>query len=417
MTYPTSEIVVRCMCGGLLDVVHDLATLRQTVSASQFDERLTIRSGPLASGVWRFAELIFPDALSCVVSAAEGNTNLYASPRLAQWVGAEGLFLKHEGENPTGSFKDRGMTVGMTHARAVGARAVVCASTGNTASSLASYAARGGLPALVLMPAGGVAAGKLSQTVAYGARTIEVRGDFDQAMRLIREVAVSENIYVLNSINPFRLEGQKSIAFDLLQQLNWEAPDWIVLPGGNLGNTAAFGKALREAVDLGLIRRSPRLAVIQAEGANPFYRAFRQEFQHFQPVIAKTVASAIKIGNPVNYPKAVRSIVQTNGIVEQVTDQEIMDAKAQVDAAGIGCEPASAASVAGVRKLIATGQINRGDRVVAILTGHLLKDPVTTMEYHQGKLSDVVPTYPNHSTVIEGTLDQVRSIVRTLLVS
>jgi len=413
-TYSPSELVVRCTCGGLIDVVHDLAALRETITTALFDERLAIRVGPLASGVWRFHELLFPVPLSLVVSATEGNTNLYASSSVARWAGVDGLLLKHEGENPTGSFKDRGMTVGMTHALTVRARAVACASTGNTASSLAAYAARGGLPSFVLMPADGVAAGKLSQTIAYGARTIEVRGDFDQAMRLIREIAASENIYVLNSINPLRLEGQKTIAFDLLQQLRWEAPEWIVLPGGNLGNAAAFGKALREAVELGLIRRSPRLAIIQAQGANPFYRAYQSDFRHFEPVVAKTVASAIKIGNPVNYPKAVRSIVQTNGIVEQVSDQEIMDAKAQVDAAGIGCEPASAAAVAGVRKLVRAGSINPGDQVVAILTGHLLKDPDTTMEYHQGKLKDVVATYPNHSVVIDATLDQVRSIVRTL---
>jgi threonine synthase len=238
---------LRCECGGLLDVVHDLAALKNTVSRALFDGRLGSRERPYGSGVWRFAELVYPDGAPFAVSGPEGNTNLYESDRLAAWTGSDGLLLKHEGENPTGSFKDRGMTAGITHARVIGAKTVACASTGNTSASLASYAARGGMKSVVFIPYGAVALGKLSQTIAYGARTVQIRGDFDDAMRLVAEVTSREPIYLLNSVNPFRLEGQKSIVFEMLQQLGWTPPDWIVVPGGNQGNSSAFGKALWEA--------------------------------------------------------------------------------------------------------------------------------------------------------------------------
>jgi threonine synthase len=267
------------------------------------------------------------------------------------------------------------MTVAMTQAKRLGARAVACASTGNTSASLAAYAAQAGLRAIVFIPAGKVAAGKLAQTLAYGATALQVRGDFDVAMRLVREACDRLGIYLVNSINPFRIEGQKTIVWELLQDLEWNPPDWIVVPAGNLGNTSAFGKALREARSAGWIERMPRLAAIQASGANPFYLGYREQFAQRHRVNAETVASAIRIGDPVSYEKAVAAIRETNGVVEQVTDAELMAAKREIDAMGIGCEPASATTLAGVRKLRAAGVMRDGERIVCVLTGHILKDP------------------------------------------
>ncbi len=309
------------------------------------------------------------------VSFPEGNTPLLYRERIAEWAGVSDLFLKHEGHNPTGSFKDRGMTVGLTQAVRIGARAVVCASTGNTSASLAAYAAQAGLPAFVLVPSGQVARGKLAQTVGYGARVLAIRGDFDACLRLVEASSELLGLYLLNSVNPFRLEGQKTIVLELLQQLGWEAPDWIVLPGGNLGNTAAFGKALEEALAWGLIDRVPRLAVVQAQGAAPFARGFAGEFLQRVRVEAATVATAIRIGDPASWDRAVQSIRFTDGVVLSVTDAEILAAKQVIDHAGVGCEPASAAAVAGIRHLTATGKMSADARVVAVLTGHMLKDP------------------------------------------
>ena len=409
--YPADQQRYTCDCGSLLDVTHDLEGVRETATRELFDTRLGARSLPHSSGVWRFAELVYPGAERRAISGPEGNTNLYRSERLAKWTGVDSLLVKHEGENPTGSFKDRGMTVGVTHAVGIGASVVACASTGNTSASRASYAARGGLRAVVFIPHGAVALGKLSQSIAYGALTVQIRGDFDAAMRLVRELTRDRGIYLLNSLNPFRLEGQKTIVLEALQQMFWEAPDWIVVPGGNLGNTSAFGKALHEARALGLISRMPRLAVIQAAGANPLYLAFRNGFREYRPVEAKTVATAIKIGDPVSYKKARRSLEWTDGVVEQVEDGEILDAKAQIDAAGIGCEPASAASLAGLRKLVAGGTIRRGETVVAVLTGHLLKDPDNTIGYHLGSTAAAPGAYANAPVVIEPRLEEVLKIL------
>ncbi|MCL4459555.1 MAG: threonine synthase [Chloroflexi bacterium] len=411
-TYPIIPARHRCDCGGLLDVVHDLSSLKDRPLKQLFETRQGCQEPPYSSGVWRYAELIFPIDQGQLVSCGEGHTGLYQSERLSKWVGLESLRLKHEGQNPTGSFKDRGMAVGTTHAKIVGASSVACASTGNTAASMAAYAASAGLTAFVFIPQGEIAYGKLSQAIAYQARTIQVKGDFDAVLSLVWEAAKSLGIYLLNSINPFRLEGQKSIILETLQQLRWSAPDWIVVPGGNLGNASAFGKALHELKELGLINRIPRLAVIQATGANPFYAAYKNGFRSFNPVKADTVASAIRIGRPVNYPRARRAIEWTNGVVEEVDDAEILDAKAQVDGAGIGCEPASAAAVAGAKKLLSKGIIKRGEAVVAILTGHLLKDPDTTVNYHLSKIQGTTSTYANRPIVIEPKLAEVIALLQ-----
>jgi len=365
-------------CGALLDL--DVNTEHKGPQlAKLFAQRSWQQNENERSGVWRYRELVLPTVSdSEVVSFPEGNTPLVASPRLAEFVGLRYLHLKHEGMNPTGSFKDRGMTVAITQAKRIGARAVACASTGNTSASLAAYAALANLPAIVLIPAGKISTGKLAQTVAHGATTIAVRGSFDDCLRLLREASEQLGVYVVNSVNPFRLAGQRTIVFEMLQQLGWQAPDWIALPAGNLGNTSAFGDAIRMAKQVGLINKVPRLLAVQAAGAAPFARAFDRQFapgSHEVVANPETVATAIRIGAPASWDRAVRAIQETRGIVMAVTDDVILEAKREVDRAGIGCEPASAASVAGIRKLRVEGKILPKESAVAVLTGHLLKDP------------------------------------------
>lgn len=398
-------------CGGLLDVVHDLAAWKGRAEELRhlFNERMRSWKAVDRSGVWRYRELIAPGIdEKLIVTRGEGNTTLYdATDALNLYVGVNRLQLKHEGENPTGSFKDRGMSPGVTRARQMGATAVICASTGNTSASMASFASLAGLRALILFPEGKVAVGKVAQSIAYGAVSVQVRGDFDAALELVREASDKLPIYMLNSINPFRLEGQKTIIIEMMHQRNWQVPDWIVVPGGNLGNSAAFGKALLEMQEIGLIDCLPRVAVIQAEGAAPFAKAFEREFDHFEPVRAETVATAIRIGNPASYKKAIRTVVKTHGWATSVSDQDIMDAKAQVDFAGIGCEPASAASVAGTKKLVEQGIIKPTEEVVCVLTGHVLKDPQVVIDYHGQNMPNVDAKFPNRMHTIYGTLDEL----------
>lgn len=365
--------------GGLLEVVP--RPLGSGI-AERWDRRRLGNEPRDVSGVWRFRELVLDLPADDVVTRGEGNTTLYDSSILADWVGLDRLRLKHEGENPTGSFKDRGMTVAVSMARHLGRKAVACASTGNTSASMASYAALAGLTSFVFLPAGRVASGKLAQALAYGAQTLQVQGDFDDAMREVEALSAELGIYLVNSVNPYRIEGQKTIMAELLQQLSWEPPDWVVLPGGNLGNTSAFGKAFEELHAAGVIARMPRLAVIQAEGASPFYRMTREGSASLEPMKAETLATAIRIGNPVSWPKARRAVERTGGVVEAVTDDEILTAKAWVDRAGIGAEPASCASVAGLKKLVAAGTVAPDASVVAVLTGHVLKDPDRVVSYH-----------------------------------
>ena len=395
---------LKCECGGLLEVVHEFPW----VDKALFDGRLSQRSGAYGSGVWRFKELVYPDlSADRIVSRQEGNTNIYAHKTLNEYTGLIKIAVKHEGENPSGSFKDRGMTVGVSEAVRLGATSVACASTGNTSASLASFAATTGMKCVVFVPEGMIAYGKLAQTLSYGATVLQVRGDFDAAMWLVQEASAELGLYLLNSVNPWRIEGQKSIIFELIQQRGWEPPDWIVLPAGNLGNTSAFGKALRELKSQGLIDDMPRLASVQAEGANPFYSLWSEREESLTPMEPHTVASAIKIGNPVSWKKAIRSIEETDGVVEQVSDQEIMDAKAMVDRCGIGCEPASAASVAGARKLVDVGVIDPGEDVVCILTGNLLKDPGASVNYHTGVIEGVNPRFSNTPVVVNADLASV----------
>ncbi len=373
------SLSVRCRrCGGLCTVEHGVGDLTAAELKSRFAGRRGSGSSAVdRSGVWRFRELVLPGFdPAAVVTLEEGRTPLLESPALAAFADLEGLRFKHEGFNPTASFKDRGMTVAVSHAVSLGMKALACASTGNTSASLAAYAARSGREAWVLLPRGKVAMGKLAQTRAYGARVVEVEGDFDACLRLLEETAEACGVYVANSLNPFRLEGQKTIVFELLEQLDWVAPDWIALPAGNLGNTAAFGKALVEARGLGLIARMPRLLSVQAAGAAPFAASFEGDFKQQLRLVPETVASAIRIGDPASFDRAVAAIRATGGLVSKVSDAEILEAKRAVDRAGIGCEPASAASLAGLRQARRQGVIGPGQTAVAVLTAHLLKDAV-----------------------------------------
>ena len=397
------ELPVRCMdcgttlsatrpltqcpeCGGLLDAVIDTS---RPIDLRTFGD--DVPKSLSQSGVWRYRVLLPAIPEWAIVTRGEGYTPTYWDDRISSFAGVTAMGLKHEGQNPTASFKDRGMTVGISHAKAIGARFVACASTGNTSASLASYAAAADILALVVIPEGKISAGKLAQTIAHGALVVQIEGDFDAALALLRQVALDYDrygVYLVNSVNPFRPEGQKTTVFELLEQLDWQLPDVISLPGGNLGNTAAFGKALTELYETKVISRLPRLATVQAAGAAPFAAYFDSGWDHYAPVEADTIATAIKIGNPASTARAMRAIISTGGVVTSVTDDEIMEAKALIDRVGIGCEPASAASLAGVRKLKARGEIKEGETVVGILTGHVLKDTDAVTSYHLGHGSE-----------------------------
>jgi threonine synthase len=381
-------VYVCSRCGDLLEIERitkmtaDAASLREL-----WRQRRTSSDERDRSGVWRFREFLPFDDDTPVVSLGEGNTQVYEARRCAEYCGLDSLLLKHQGNNPTGSFKDTGMTVAVTQAKKLGMRRVVCASTGNTAASLAAYAARAALECMILAPAGQVSAAKLAQALDYGAKVQEIEGNFDTCMRAIRELVEDGSAYLVNSINPFRIEGQKTVAFELSEQLEWRAPDHLVVPGGNLGNSSAFGKGFRELVAAGLLERQPQISVVQAEGAAPFARFYRESagplIDEDQP---ETLASAIKIGAPVSWKKASNAVRDTGGRVITVSEQEIADAKAMIGRDGIGCEPASATTVAGIRKLVSENVIKKDESVVAVLTGHLLKDTDYVIKYHEQQL-------------------------------
>jgi len=339
------------------------------------------------SGVWRFRDLLpILSNLDHIVTLREGNTPLYEMPRCADIAGVDWLLAKHQGMNPTGSFKDTGMTAALSVAVERGFQWVACASTGNTSAAMAAYAARAGLRSIVFIPEGKIAWGKLSQSMDYGAMTVQLKTDFDGCVRLLLSLVRRFPIYLLNSVNPYRLEGQKTPAVEIMEQLEWQVPEHVVVPGGNLANSSALGKGFLEMKHLGLIARVPRISVIQAEGANPLYRWFSDSNPDMQPVHAETRATAIRIGNPASWRKAARVIEETGGWCEQATEQEIALAKAEIGAEGIGCEPASAVTLAGLKKLVAQGRVARGERVILLLTGHTLKDPQYTIDYHRGEL-------------------------------
>ena len=393
-----AERVYLCRrCGGPLEIAcgPKEGTAPQDLRAL-WRSRAGSCDGADRSGVWRFREVLpFGEDIP-VVTLFEGNTPLYDAPRSAEYCGLSTLRLKHQGCNPTGSFKDTGMTAAVTQAALLGARTVICASTGNTAASLAAYAARAGIQCAILLPHGQISAAKLAQSMDYGAAIREIEGNFDDCMRLVQELGDDPSIYVANSINPFRIEGQKTVAFELMEQCEWRAPEHLVVPGGNLGNSSAFGKGFREMLALGMINRMPKLDVIQAEGAAPLARMFASlrrevaeipEGAEIVPVEhPRTLATAIKIGAPVSWRKSLHAILRSRGEVIAVSESEIADAKAIIGRDGIGCEPASATTVAGIRKLVASGHIRKDESVIAVLTGHVLKDPDYVSRYHRGTL-------------------------------
>jgi threonine synthase len=420
--YPVTQVIYNCpRCGGLLEAAYPDPLPPASELKRLFRER-RLDNGPLnQSGVWRYRELFpFLDDLQPVITLREGNTPLLDAPLAAQYGGLDRLVFKHQGFNPTGSFKDNGMTCGASQARRLGMQRVACVSTGNTSASMAAYASAGGLQPVIFIPHGNISYGKLAQALEYGAQTLQVEANFDQILALVRTLAERLGIYLLNSINPFRIEGQKSIVFEMMDQRDWHAPDWIVLPGGNLGNVSAFGKGLREMAAAGLIAQSPKLAVIQAAGAAPFYDFMQAAFPPGAPFPTvhhpETLATAIKIGDPVSWPKARHEIETAGGVVEKVTEQEIADAKAIIGRCGIGCEPASAATLAGIRKLTQAGALRADEDVVAVLTGNVLKDPDYIYRYHTGQLrapddAPVAPTFGNQPTVVPNDADVIARLL------
>ena len=414
----------RCAdCGNLLEITDASWNSRNpTALKTLWRERRTLNEAIDLSGVWRFREFLpTPQSEQEIVTLREGNTPLYELPQSSRLTGVPRLYAKHQGLNPTGSFKDAGMTVAATFARQAGYRWVACASTGNTSASMAAYAARGGMRSLVLVPEGKISWSKLSQALDYGALTCQLRTDFDGCLRLLQELVRQAPVYQLNSINPFRLEGQKTLAFELLEQLDWEPPDHIIVPGGNLGNSSAIGKALLEMRSVGLIARLPKLSVIQAEGANALVRTLRESggkrLVSMQP---ETRATAIRIGNPASWEKAVKVLQATGGACEQVSEIEIALAKAEIGAEGIGCEPASAVTLAGLKKLLQQGFVKPEETVVLVLTGSLLKDPDYTMEFHRGDLFKGTPyeqesaklnSFRHPPVVLDARLD---AVIKTL---
>jgi threonine synthase len=387
---PSTPIYLCSACEGLLDLVYDAREFEGDLLKSIWDSRRASAGAIDQSGVWRFRELLPEASAAEIITMVEGNTQIWDAPRSAHYAGMDRLSFKHLGMNPTGSFKDLGMTTGVTQARRLGSKIVACASTGNTSASMAAYAARAGLKAFVFVPSGQVSLGKLAQALDYGAIVIQIEGGFDEAMQLVREVAKQVSLYLLNSVNPFRLEGQKTIAYELLQQRGWRVPDRIIVPGGNLGNSSAIAKGFYEMFSFGVIERMPKLTIVQAEGANPLFRMWHARAEKLTPIQSPiTLATAIKIGSPVSWPKAIRGLKWSGGDVESVNEDEIADAKAIIGRDGIGCEPASAVTLAGLKRMVEAGSIDSNEDVVAILTGHFLKDPDYSINYHRGSLATI----------------------------
>jgi len=424
--WPLTEVIYRDPdSGGLLTVTHDMQRLKRRTPEqwrALFEERSHTTQWPYGSGVWGKRELVCPDvADDNIVSMYEGNTNLFWAKRLGQQLGIEDLWLKLCGNTHTGSFKDLGMTVlvsvvnEMIH-RGKPIRAVACASTGDTSAALAAYAAYAGIPAVVLLPRDKVSIAQLVQPVANGAITLSLDTDFDGCMAIVQKIAERDGIYLANSMNSLRIEGQKTVGMEIVQQFDWQIPDWIVVPGGNLGNVSALGKGLLELLELGVIDRLPRLVCAQAEAANPLYRSYLTGFEKFEPVIARpTLASAIQIGNPVSYPKAIEALLRFDGIVEQASEQEIADAVAQADRTGLFNCPHTGVALAALRKLRTRGEIGPDERVVVISTAHGLKFTDFKVAYHQRRLPGIDSIHANRPLELPADYGVVRdSILREI---
>lgn len=413
------EVLYTCpRCGALIEATYPGMALDPAATKRLWRERRMSNTALDQSGVWRYRELLgFVDTSAHgAVTLREGNTPLLPAPHAARYAGVDALVFKHQGFNPTGSFKDNGMTCGATQGLRLGMRRVACVSTGNTSASMAAYASSAGMTPIIFLPHGNISYGKLAQALEYGALTLQVEANFDQILALVRVLAEKTGIYLLNSVNPFRIEGQKTIMVEMLDQRDWRVPDWVVVPGGNLGNISAFGKGFRELLAMGFIDRLPRFAVIQAAGSAPFYDYFHDR-STFRPVTEpETLATAIRIGDPVSWPKAIQVINDSQGVVEKVTEQEIADAKAVVGQCGIGCEPASAATLAGLKKLVDAGTIGPGADIVAVLTGNVLKDPDYIYKYHTGQLKTpatepIAPTFGNSPVVVPNNAEHIAALL------
>ncbi len=424
--YSLKEIIYRCPeCGSLLEVRHDLERLRQqspTYWKDLFDRRFLRTEWPYGSSVWGKREMVCPDVEDAnVVSTLEGGSNLFWAERLGQEIGVPDLWVKQCGNSHTGSFKDLGMTVLVSMVRQMRAEgqtipAVACASTGDTSAALAAYCAVAGIQAIVFLPKDKVSTAQLIQPIAHGALTLSLDTDFDGCMALVQEICSRNNIYLANSMNSLRIEGQKTISIELVQQFDWEVPDWIIIPGGNLGNVSALGKGFLLMRNLGMIDKLPQIVCAQAERANPLYQSYLNDFKAFQPIQAQsTLASAIQIGNPVSVQKAIRTLQAFDGIVEQATENELANAAARGDRTGLFNCPHTGVALAALFKLADRGVIGANDRVVVISTAHGLKFTDFKINYHESQLQDVASRHANLPVELPADYTQVQdAILRTL---
>ncbi len=417
-TYPLDEIVYTSSDGHLLEVHHDLDELKRT-SAEEWKEifggRKHVSSWPYGSGVWGKKEWVLPEVdTENVVSMYEGNTNLFWANRYGRQLGLDDLWIKQCGNTHTGSFKDLGMTVLVSMVNEMIARgkdipAVACASTGDTSAALAAYAAAASIPAVVFLPRGKVSLAQLIQPVANGAIVFALDTDFDGCMEIVKEVAANDGIYLANSMNSLRIEGQKTVGIEIIEQFDWEVPDWIVIPGGNLGNVSALAKGIDMLLDLGLIDRKPRFVCAQAESANPLYLSYQRGFEVFEPIAARpTLASAIQIGNPVSFEKAVDALKRYDGIVEQASEAELADACARADRTGLFNCPHTGVALAAMEKLVKRGEIKKSDRVIVISTAHGLKFVDFKAQYHEMRLQDIASELPNPPIELPASYPSVR---------
>ncbi len=417
--WPLTEVIYRCpSCDGLLKVQLDMEGLKKVPAEEWkrvFAERAHTNEWPYASGVWGKRELVCPTVEpDNVVSMYEGHTNLFWARRLGQQLGLPDLWIKLCGNTHTGSFKDLGMTVLVSvvnemMSRGQPVRAVACASTGDTSAALAAYAAYAGIPAVVLLPRDKVSVAQLIQPVANGAITLSLETDFDGCMEIVQQIAARDGLYLANSMNSLRIEGQKTVGMEIVQQDDWQVPDWIVIPGGNLGNVSALGKGLLEFYELGIIDRLPRIVCAQAERASPLYESYLQGFEKFDSVEARpTLASAIQIGHPVSYEKAIEVLLRFDGIVEQATEQELVDASVQADRTGLFSCPHTGVALAALKKLLARGTIERDQKVIVISTAHGLKFTDLKVRYHRKELPEIDSAQANEPIVLPASYDRVR---------
>ena len=425
-SYPLNRVIYRCeVCNGLLEVQHDIQQLKKKDAKSWidlFDARYMRTNFPYGSGVWGKKELVCPNVDDeNVVSMFEGGTNLFWAERFGRQIGLDDLWIKQCGNSHTGSFKDLGMTVLVSMVKQMlfegkPIKAVICASTGDTSAALSAYAAAAGIPSGILLPRDKVSTTQLIQPIANGALTLALKTDFDGCMSIIQRLAKTEGFYLANSMNSLRIEGQKTISFELVQQFDWHVPDWVIIPGGNLGNVTALGLGFLMMKDLGLVDKLPRIVCAQSARANPLYRSFKTNFEEFDSLKAETtLASAIQIGNPVSVWKAIKILKKFDGIVEQATESELTEAVAQADQTGLFNCPHTGVALAALMKLAQSGQIQRRDRVIVISTASGLKFPDFKIGYHEKTLEGVESQYANSPVALDPDYDDIRRTIDQLI--